>query len=245
MKIMSFNVKHNIIEDVLFTWKKRYKMVKQFIEKEDPDILGMQEITRLGNSFFKRKFYNYNIIGDSRHSSFLTNEYNPILIKKEFNILSYNTYSLSSNINKLGTKTDEDKFPRICVVAHVEKDEKKFIIVNTHLDNSGFENKKRLLGILEGIINKEKKKDEFAIIMGDFNMTLGNKNLLEFSKKYVNPFKDHNEGTFISLTNSKTLDYIFIDKKLGFLDDKIYKNSNDNGFLSDHNPISCCIKLKK
>ena len=174
-----------------------------------------------------------------------TNEYNPILIKKDYELISNNTFSLSENIYKLGNKTKNDKFPRICVVDHIKKDNKKYIIVNTHIDNSSFQNKKRLLDIYEKIIDKELSDDEYIILMGDYNMTIDNKNLKFFSKKYLDPFKDYKIGTFPALPNLKALDHIFIDKKLGYCDDKIYTDSNDRCFLSDHNPIGCSVSEKK
>ena len=245
MKVMSFNVKHISIEDIFFIWKKRYRRVAQFIRNEDPDVLGMQEITKKGKKFLSNYLPEYNIVGESRHSGFFTDEYNPILIKKKYKITSYKTYSLSDNIEKLGTKTKQDNFPRICVVVHMETKKERYVLINTHIDNSDFENRKRLLNILEKIIVKENNDNELIVIMGDYNMTIGNKNLAAFSKKYLNPFKDYTESTFPELSHLKPLDHIFLDKRLDFSDDKIHKNSNDRGFLSDHNPISCCIKLKK
>ena len=245
MKIMSFNVKHIPFEDFFFIWKKRYKKLINLIKRENPDILGMQEITKSGKKYIEKKLTQYNVIGDSRHSAFLTDEYNPVLIKKEYNIKSSKTYSLSENINKLGTKTKDDNYPRICVVVHINKNSDNFLIVNTHIDNSSFENKNRLLEILKKIIKDEKKDNEFIIMLGDYNMTMGNVNLYNFSKEYVSPFKDYKEGTFPSSLNLRALDHIFLDKRLNYSKDKIHKDSNDRGFLSDHNPISCIVTLKK
>ena len=245
MKVMSFNVKHIPIEDILFLWKKRYRRLVQYIKENNPDILGMQEITRSGKKYLEKELNDYNIIGDSRHSFIFTDEYNPILINKKYVIEHTKTYSLSENIYKLGTKTKLDTFPRICVIAHISYNKNKYLIINTHIDNSSFENKKRLLNILNEIINKEKKSNEYVIIMGDFNMTMGNKNLADFSKMFLNPFKDYIEGTFPSSPNLRPLDHIFLDKKLKFSNDVILKNSNERGFLSDHNPICCDVILKK
>jgi endonuclease/exonuclease/phosphatase family metal-dependent hydrolase len=74
-------------------------------------------------------------------------------------------------------------------------------------------------------------------------MTLDNENLLKYSKKYVDPFKNHKETTFPQDTSIKALDHIFLDQRLTYSDEIIYSNSNDNGFMSDHNPISCIVKI--
>ena len=241
MKVMTYNIEHLTFKDIFFTWRNRYKKVVDYIKLEDPDILGMQEITKKGVRYLKKYLSDYNIVGESRHSIIFTDEYTPLLIKKDYELLSYKTYSLSSNIYKLGVKTKEDNFPRICVVCHIKKDKNKYIVINTHIDNSSGPNKKRLLNIFKEIIKKEKAKDELIIIMGDFNMTLNNDDLLEFSKEYKDPFKDYTYGSFCPNPKGKSLDHIFLDKKLTYKKDKIDVNSNDKCFLSDHYPLSCEI----
>ena len=245
MKIMSFNLKHVIKEDILWMWKKRYKRIVEFIKKENPDILGVQELTTKGKRYLKRNLKNYNIVGKKRHSIIFTNEYNCLLIKKDYKITLYKTYSLSDKINKLGTKEKTDKFPRICTLAHIEKDNNKFFVINTHIDNSDVNNKKRLLNIFESIIEKFKREDEQIIITGDFNMTIDNKNLKEFSKSYLDPFKDYLNGTFPTRPELKAIDHIFLDKELKYSNDKIYSNANDFEYMSDHVPISCIVEIKK
>lgn len=244
MKIMSFNIKHSIIEDMLGLWRKRYKRVFNFIISEKPDILGLQELTTKGRKYLRKRLNEYNVVGDKRHSAIFTNEYNCIFIKKEYEIISHKTYSLSSNITKLGTKSKCDKFPRICVVAHIKIGKTKFMIVNTHIDNSDTKNKKRLLDIYSKIIDDNLIKDEYIILLGDYNMTVKNDNLVRFSKKYIDPFKDYKQGTFPSRPEMPALDHIFLDKRMTYSNDRIHNNSNDRGYMSDHYPISCEVIIK-
>ena len=242
MKVMSYNVVHFTFKDILFIWRNRYKRVVSFIKKENPDILGMQEVTRKAKRYLEKHLDDYNVIGLSRHSMPFTNEYTPLLIKKKYEILSYNTYSLSHNINKLGTKVKADNFPRICVVAHIKDKNNKYLVINTHIDNSSGPNKKRLLDIYKSIIEKEKGEEEYIILMGDYNMTLLNDDLKKFSKDYLDPFKDYKYGSFVPNPTLIPLDHIFLDKRLNYKNDKIYKESNNDYFLSDHYPISCEIE---
>lgn len=244
MKVMTYNVQHNTIKDIFFVWRKRYRLVIDYIKKEDPDILGMQEITKKGVRFLRNNLASYNVVGESRHSIIFTDECTPLLIKKEYELIKYKTYSLSRDINKLGIKEKEDNFPRICVVCHIKKDKTKYLVINTHIDNSDGPNKKRLINILNNIIHMEKEKDEFVIIMGDFNMTLNNDDLVLFAKDYTDPFKDYKYGSFCPNPKGKSLDHIFLDKKLSYKKDKIDINSNDENILSDHFPLMCEISCK-
>ena len=241
MKIMTYNVAHKTFKDIFFVWRNRYKKVVDYIKKEDPDIIGLQEITKKGTRYFKKYLDGYTLLGESRHSIIFTDEYNPLLIKNGYIIDSYKTYSLSNDINKLGTKNSTDNFPRICVVCHISGNNKKYLIINTHIDNSTAENKKVQLDILKSIIDREKSKEELVILMGDFNMTVANDNLVEFSKCYKDPFKDYKYGSFCPNPKGKSLDHIYLDSRLSYKNDKIHTDSNDESFLSDHYPVSCEI----
>ena len=245
MKIMTFNLKHRIKEDLFGLWKKRFINIVRYINMENPDIIGVQELSRKSKRYLKRNLKQYKIIGKSRHSIIFTNEYNCLLIKKDIKIKGHKTYSLSDKINRLGRKTKADNFPRICTVAHLEKDNIKYFVANTHMDNSSKENKKRLLGIFESIIDKYKKEEEYIIITGDFNMSLDNKNLAAFANKYLDPFKDYTESTFPSIPDIRSIDHIFLDKKFKYKNEKIHSDSNDYGYMSDHYPMSCEAIINK
>lgn len=244
MKIMSFNIRHSIIQDILGLWRIRYKRALKFILSENPDVLGLQELTLKGKKYLQKKMIDYNVVGDKRYSFFLTNEYNCIFIKKKYQIISNKTFSLSNNINRLGTKSKHDNFPRICVVLHIKCGKKKIMIVNTHIDNSDTANKKRLLDIYSKIINDNLLREEYIVLLGDYNMTVNNANLVKFSQNYIDPFKNYTQGTFPSRPEMPALDHIFLDKRIHYSNDKIHNNSNDSGYISDHYPISCEIKIR-
>ena len=243
ISIMSFNLRHIIKEEFIGLWKKRYDKIIDFIKDMDSDIIGVQELTRKGKRYLKKHLREYKIVGKKRHSIIFTNEYNCVLVKRSFKIKGHKTYSLSDNINKLGRKSKDDNFPRICTLVHVEKENKKYLIANTHIDNSSTENKKRLLDIFDSIIDDHKKIEEYVIITGDFNMTYDNKNLVSYARKYNDPFRNSTVGTFPSVPDMKALDHIFLDKRLSYHGEKIHSDSNDNGFMSDHYPISCTVEI--
>ncbi len=244
IKVMSFNLRHIIKEELFGIWKTRYRRIIDFIDEESPDIIGVQELTRKGKRYLKKNLRDYKIVGKRRYSIIFTNEYNCVLVKRDFKIKGHKTYSLSDKINILGRKSKSDNFPRICTLVHLEKENYKFLVANTHIDNSSTENKKRQLNIFNNIINTHKKEEELLIITGDFNMTMDNRNLSNYSKNFVAPFKDYAIGTFPSVPDMRALDHIFLDQRLDFFDEKIYSDSNEKGFMSDHNPISCIVTIK-
>ena len=243
LKVMSFNLRHIIKEEFFGVWKTRYARIVDFILSERPDIIGVQELTRKGKRYLKRYLRDYDIIGKKRHSIIFTNEYNCLLIKKDIKITWHKTFSLSDKINKLGRKSKEDNFPRICTVAHIQKENIKYFVANTHIDNSNSENKKRMLGIFDSIVKKYKKEEEHVIIMGDFNMSLNNNGLAKYAEHYLDPFKDYLGSTYVPDPDMRAIDHIFLDKKFKYKNEEVHTDLNDFGFMSDHYPLSCEINL--
>ena len=243
LKIMSFNLRHIIKEEFFGIWKTRYSRIVDFIKCQNPDIIGVQELTRKGKRYLKNHLKDYEIIGKRRHSIIFTNEYNCLLIKKNIKIIWNKTFSLSDKINILGRKGKEDKFPRICTVAHIQKENIKYFVANTHIDNSNGENKRRMLYIFDSIIEKYKKEDEYLIITGDFNMSLNNKGLLKYSSNFKDPFHNYQGTTYATDPDMRAIDHIFLDKRFVYKKEKVHTDSNDFGFMSDHYPLSCEINL--
>ena len=241
MKIITYNIRHNTFLDIFPLWRSRYKRLIEYLSNNPKDVIGLQEITRKGKRYLSKRLKDYIVVGESRSSIILTNEYNPVLINKRIKLLSYKTCSLSDNIDIRGTKVEGANFPRICTLVHIEESNKKYLIVNTHIDNSSPESKKRQLDILDKIISKEKDKNEYVILMGDFNMTLANDDLLEYSHNYNDPFKDNKNSSFVPNKDIRSLDHIFLDKKLKYKKELIDNKTNDNGFISDHYPLICEI----
>ena len=236
MLIMSFNVKRFI----MFKFG-RYKRVINYIKDKKPDIIGFQELTDKSLRLYKKNLNDYNIVGTVGSSkNILLREYCSIFLDKRFKIISEKTYALTHNPNIIGVKEKEDNLPRICVVCHFIDDNNRYMIINTHIDNTDGKNKKKQLDIFQSIIDDELDKDELLIITGDFNMSLNNKNIPKYIKehKYLDPFFDYMGGSFPSKPDMRMIDHIYLK---GFDCGKfvVDTTSNDCGFLSDHNPISC------
>ncbi len=216
--------------------KNKVKDITSLIKHYDVDIVAMQELSPHQLGLYKNMLSDYTFIGNHRHSGFLSNEYTGLFIKNELDIKDYNTYSLSDNYLKLGTKLNNHNYPRICTTCHLIINNTKYLVVNTHLDNSSDLNRKEELDVLKKIIQKEKKMENL-IVLGDFNMD-ENKYLKDFSKKLnLKNCTIHLGNTFIS--KDWILDHIYISKNLKCE----YKEKLLVEF-SDHYPLVISIDSK-
>jgi len=238
--IMTFNIKNAYS---LFNWKKKIESAIALINDINPDVIGTQELTKKAKRYIEKKLIQYEVLGDSRKSFFISNEYNCILVKKKLlgNNYKSKTYALSNNINKLGTKFKSDLFPRICTTIHINYGNKKYLFINTHLDNALEINRIKQLKKINEIITLEKKGDESIIVTGDFNMTL---------RSDLRLFKEHNNlectnglgSTLISFPKRKQIDYIFVSDDIKFVDYKKITKKYNGIYASDHYPVVLEIK---
>lgn len=211
MKIMTYNIQNDYRLFNNNNIKNKAKDIVSLIKQYDLDIIGFQELSNRQVGLYKKLLNDYYFVGNHRHSGILSSEYNALFIKKDITIVSSKTYSLSDNIDKLGNKLNTHNYPRICTLSHIIHNNIKYLVVNTHLDNSSDKNREQELVILKSIIKKELNK-EHLIVLGDFNMD-NNIYLKDFSKslKLVN-CTYHLKNTFV---NSKmVLDHIFISNTL-------------------------------
>jgi len=234
MKIMTFNMRNDGI--IPFSkWKERLYGFVKLIEKENPDIIGTQEMTykskKLLEPLIKEK---YNIYGKSRkRTNTIYDEYNCILIKKDIKVLNSFTYSLSETPQIPKTKFKGDPFPRI--MTFIETND--FYIYNTHLTAKISKNKLLQLKCITNLL----KKDKPVIIMGDFNLEI--KKLEKFTKEnnLINTTKDIGK-TYSTKKELFHLDHILISKFLKY-ENTIKHNYKYNGiYISDHYPITVEIR---
>ena len=232
---MSFNLRHSIIQSITGYWFFRYRNIVKYLKKDTYDFIGTQEVTRFSKIYLRKKMTNYNIIGEGRKSRILSNEYNVILVNKKYKISRYKTYSLSNDIEVLGTKLPGYNFPRICTIVHCSDNKNKYMIVNTHIDNSSIYNKKKMLDILDVLLKLDHRKDELIVLTGDFNMSM-NKRIEEFisDNKLKNIFDNDDKGSFVKNKDMRRIDHILVSKKFKIKKAYIDYACNEDKCISDH-----------
>lgn len=225
MKIATFNVK-NKTADLIFRGKKalykKYDLNARLIIQANPDIIGLQEVTKSELAYLEKMFQDeYDFYGDFRKSFAFTNESCPIMIKKVYadNIYDSHTYSLSDNIFNIGKKYKGAMFPRICTDMIVFDGIMDFYhIHNVHVDNFPIAQRKTFdeNGSLEEIIYRNGDITPITpVILGDFNSEVTdnlqyfcNRNFLDDATKVLGKtYKPLNKSIDHILLNSDDVSY--------------------------------------
>lgn len=248
LSIINFNIQNKVVNKN-YDGGENAKAFSKFINKQNPDIICLQELTDTYENRLKTFMPNYHFTGENRFnkkSIWYSHFGEKNAITTNLKIIKTKTYSLSKNINKIGKRSLLSIFPRIATVTTITKEKRSFTVINTHLDHLTNTGRKTQLIYLKQII--ELNNNYPIILTGDFNLNTESKLFQEFVKYMqtkncklvpveektfkppVNPFK-------ISY-NFKTPDHIFIPKEF------IIENVDviDNVF-SDHKLIK--IKIKK
>jgi endonuclease/exonuclease/phosphatase family metal-dependent hydrolase len=222
-------------------WKKREPKIIDFIEKENPDFIFLQEVfddsryNKLGNNQAlqlnsKLKFKNviYNI------AEKLKTEHKQKIKVPVFDGLACFTNNEILKINNIKLKKrKEDRHFRIIQRIESKINGKRLLFYHTHFSNRD----DWAIFHLKETLNKAKKEKIHPIILGDLNiintLDLSNTTKKDYSNSYI--FKKYNSFP----KKKETLDYILIPKRnFKFVDVKCNKNS-----LSDHNPLLSIIEL--
>lgn len=179
LKIATYNVKNKTANKILkghASLTNSFLMNFEIIKSADPDVIGLQEVTKEEYSMLRKQFERtYNIYGEFRGSFGVTNEACPIMIKKQdINVLDYKTFSLSDDIMKLGNKYKGSLFPRIATYIRLMDGKYEYSIINVHVDNvKKIQNKTfEKNGSLQQILDLS--CDGSRIIIGDMNTEIKN-----------------------------------------------------------------------
>ena len=247
LKVSTFNIQ-NSNSPTSNKWERRMDAACEFITIEDLDIIGTQELTPNAKNYLEKNLKNYHIIGDTRGSIGITDEYNSILLKKDlFDIMEFETYALSNTIYTKGTKFFGDSFPRICTMGKLKTKNNLYLVLNTHLDNVPGKHRKKELEVLSEIIDINKENDIQIILTGDFNMRLKDKSLLE-KFRLENNFKDAvlttSGSSFRNFNQKLPIDHIFYSDGLEMVNSKMIDKQYSGVYPSDHFPMVTTLKHK-
>jgi len=231
---MSFNVKNEMKK----LKEEKIQKIVELIKKEDPDIIGLQELTYNLKKKLEKELKTYHFFGRSRFClNTFFDEYNSILVKRNVEVFEVNTYSLGRRPDKVRSKNILSVFPRICTSIVCVLNDKKIKVMNTHLDNFHAKTKKYQLSVIKKIL---KNNTYPFIIMGDFNMYSSTAHLKDFARSmnltdiFANEGRTRNESP-----KDKPIDHIFIGKEFIYSNNRIIDSD-----ISDHYPIACEIEIK-
>jgi endonuclease/exonuclease/phosphatase family metal-dependent hydrolase len=257
LRVLTFNIRYNNPADGANAWQYRREAVAKLIH-DRADIAGLQEVKPDQRTWLKDKLPDFGFVGIGREAGD-TDESVPIVYRKDrFEVLSSGTFWLSDTPEKEASTSWGNKLPRICTFARLrDKTAQRVLwLYNVHLDHqSGMAREKGIGLVLERIAARE--GDEPAILVGDFNATIGDPPLVKIAanekpalQSTYQALSVPPEGTFHGFTGktrTKAIDFVFVEKgKWRVKDGQVLKTTytgvdNIERPVSDHFPVEATL----
>jgi len=251
IKVMSFNLRMDTDWDKENRFSKRTDLVKKAIEREDPDLIGFQEVLPSMREWLRANMEGYTVIGCGRERD-LSGESMTMAIRNDaFELTGFETKWLSGTPDIPGSTYggDQSGCPRTFSSAKLwHRGSGRFIrFVNTHLDHEGriarYRSAMQLIEALEGYGLP-------FVLVGDFNASPDSPEIELIKSAVINskPVRECTEGvepTYhdygrLPPEKSARIDYIFTDTD--FQEGRIVPDLHEGGrYYSDHFAVAATI----
>lgn len=251
--LASFNVRVPVDKSPN-TWEERLPRCREVIEKNNFDIVGVQEpVIAQVESLVKDPPYDY--IGGGRDDFKRKGEFCAILYRRSrFECLQNGTFGLSETPDVPGVRSWQSACPRIATwgLFRDKTTGKEFIYYNTHLDHKS--EPARCEGI-KLIVEHAKKHaaGKPIILSGDFNTRPDTEtyktaqSLLHDSRLISATPHEGPDKTFHGWGKSKItqpIDFIFVSDEFEVHSHRTIDTLQNGVYASDHHPVAVTLTLK-
>lgn len=267
LRLMSFNVRYeNPNDSGTRSWRQRLVGSVRMIQREKPDIMGVQEALHGQAADLWASLPDYEFSGVGRDDGERAGEYAGIFYQKdrfEADAVDQGTFWLSDTPEKAGSKTWGNEFPRVAAWVRLtdRATGRGFYVFNTHLDHRNQPSRERAALLLSKRIDARKHADEPVVLMGDFNSMENNPGLIYLTGRkapvagaeqgWSNGLVDTYQTLHASERNRRTL-HFWSGRRDGLKVDHILVSrgarieasgivSEDKPEVSDHFPVSARI----
>ena len=196
LRVMNYNIRNSQGDRKTENdWKARQVDFAHVIERENPDLLALQEVLPDQRQWLERRFADFTFSGEGRNADRKSGESSPVAFRKSrFELIKDGTFWLSETPDEPGSKSWDAALPRICsyVVLKDKETGGTFSFANTHTDHkSERAREKGMLLVIERM--NEFGKGAPIIFTGDHNC-------LEFEKPALAVKKILKDSLYLSAT---------------------------------------------
>ena len=240
--IASFNIRYPNPDDGENFFPHRLPHILEKIQKEQPDIIGFQELMPAPFEALQKGLPGYSFVGDCRDAE-RKDESNRIAFRSDrFEAEKWGQFWLSPTPDVPGSRYEQQSIcPRICTWVFLKETVtgKELLAVNTHLDHEQeYARMKGLEQIFRTIPEIRGKKDVPVLITGDFNLTPAEAPYALIEKAGYQDLTAGMAPTYHGFEKDEPvkIDYILCDRPVSFTQDRWHQCIN-GVYLSDHDPV--------
>ena len=261
LKVMTFNIRYDNPHDSINAWPNRASFLCRFLNDEEPDLIGMQEVLNHQYEYIDSALTAYSSVGVGRSDGAKQGEMNPVFFRKDrFDLIRSKTFWLSDSPSMAGSQAWGANLPRIVTwVELAEKNTSKhFYFFNTHFAHDSDSARIMSSGLLLSKVDSITADFPF-VITGDLNMRISARGyeILTGPFESVPLFSDTYAVTekrptgpaytfngFSDSISSGRIDYIFVRNGMKVSDHRTFIKKEHGVYISDHWPVMATVSLK-
>ncbi len=251
MKLVTFNIRCDYGQDGENNFDCRKPLILRRIAREQPDIIGFQEVLPHVQRWLRGHLEGYTVVGCPRGAD-CDGEAMTIAVRDETaELLGLETFWLSPEPDRPGSRYDgQSDCPRICTVAAVLcRGLGALRVYNTHLDHLSAG--ARALGLRQILRRMETDRARHplpAALLGDFNAWPGAAELAVLTEFPALGLRDVTGALPVTFHNYHRpgeqpgkIDYILLTDPLRAGQAVCWTDEEDGVYLSDHYPV--CVEV--
>ncbi len=253
IKAASFNIRFDNPDDGANNWHNRKEAVVSFLQSENLDIIGLQEVLDNQFRYLKNKLDGYQAIGVGREDGVARGEYAPVFYRDDiFSVRDSGTFWLSPTPGEPSVGWDA-VLERICTYAILQdqRNGREVHFYNTHFDHVGDDARVNSARLITDSI-AVRSAGHWVILTGDFNTepnSFAYEQIVQagLQDSYQGKVRLGPVGTFNGFdpngAHLRRIDFVFV---RGF-SVELYKTSNllyNANFLSDHFPVITLLEYR-
>ncbi|NJM36881.1 MAG: endonuclease/exonuclease/phosphatase family protein [Akkermansiaceae bacterium] len=272
LQLMSFNVRYeNSAELGDRSWHQRVIGSVGMIQKERPNIFGVQEAMHGQVADLWASLTEYEFYGVGRDDGKINGEYSGIFYQQDrfqSSLTEKGVFWLSDTPEIPGSRTWGNEIPRIATWMRLvdRMTGRGFYVFNTHLDHKNQASREKAALLIAQRIDGRKHQNEPVILLGDFNATESNAAMAYLTGKKVsiagkttawpNGLTDSYQSLHAKEKNRRTLhfwgnsregllkvDHILASKGAEIVSSEIV--SGDKPMVSDHFPVTARVRFSR
>ncbi len=243
ISVVTFNIRYPEPNDGINYFPHRAPGIIAKIRKEQPDIIGFQELKPGPMNLLAENFPNYTFVGESSSKANPDLESDRIFFRNDvFECKAWGQYALSPTPDIPDSRYEPQSIcPRVCTwvrLLHKESG-KDILMLNTHLDHeSEYARIKGMEQIFETARRDIGDEDVQIFITGDFNFNpaeapyplIEKYGYIDLTKGMDPTF--HGYGNYTPVK----IDYILSNRPIDYTRER-WHECTDGVFLSDHDPV--------
>jgi len=169
LKVMTFNIRNGFAADGRDSWEFRREELIEFIKREDPEIVGFQEVLKDQLKSIRAALKDHDFVGIGRDDGIEGGEHCPIFYKSNcLKLVSFGTRWVSLSPDVPGSFGGGARHPRVFTWAEFSLAlGKNLLVLNCHLDHEAAD--ARLMGaeLMSEFVASRLETE--SVVMGDFN----------------------------------------------------------------------------